>query len=73
MGSNSSAMVKNNTIAGNNIHGRAFNIHSSIVVMNTISLENNTVTDYFIWASFSNNVSLDLMRIKKNRFGMGMV
>ena len=73
MGSNSSAMVKNNTIAGNNIHGRAFNIHSSIVVMNTISLENNTVTDYFIWASFSNNVSLDLMRIKKNRFGNGII
>ena len=73
MESNSGAMVKNNTIAGNNIHGRAFNIHSSIVVMNTISLENNAVTDYFIWASFSNNVSLDLMRIKKNRFENGII
>ena len=73
MRSNSSVLVKNNTIAGNNIHGRAFNIHSSIVVMNTISLENNTVTDYFIWASFSNNVSLDLMRIKKNRFRNGII
>ena len=47
MQSNSSAMVNNNTIAGNNIDGRALNIHSSIVVMSTISLENNAVGGLF--------------------------
>ena len=68
-----SAIVKNNTIVGNNMHGPVFYVHSANFVMHTISVENNTVTEYFIWASFSSNVSLDLLRIKENRFRNGII
>ena len=66
--SNSKAMVKDNTIVGNNMHDRVFYVHSSNLAMDSVLLDNNTVTKYLIWASFCNNVSLDLMRIKENRF-----
>ena len=73
MQSNSSAIIENNVLTGNNLNGRAFHAHSSSLIMNTISLDNNTIANYFIWASSSNNVSLDLMRIKENRFRDGII
>ena len=39
------------------------------LLMNTILLQRNTFAEHFIWASFSDNFSLDLMRIKENEFG----
>ena len=41
---------------------------SSNLVMDTILLQNNTFAKHFIWISFSNNVTLDLMRITENEF-----
>ena len=73
MQSSSSAIVKNNTIVGNDIHNRVFHVRSSSLRMNTILLDNNTVTNYFIWTSFSKIVSLDLMKIIENRFENGII
>ena len=73
MQSNSSAMVKDNTIVGNNMHNQVFSVYSSNLGFDSIFLDNNTVTKYLIWASFCNNVSLHLMRIKENRFGNSII
>ena len=72
MGSNCSAIVNNNTIVGNNMDRGVF-LESSSLGMDIILLENNTFASHFIWASFSNNVSLDLMRIKENEFRGGII
>ena len=71
--SNSSAMVKNNTIVRNIMSDRVFYVHSSNLEMNTILLDNNTMAKYFIWVFFLNNVTLDLMRIIETRFGNGII
>ena len=72
MESNSSAIIKNNTIVGNNVLGGVLS-QSSNLGMDTILLQNNTFADHFILAFFSNNVSLDLMRIKENEFRSGII
>ena len=66
-------MVKDNTIVGNNMHNQVFSVYSSNLGFDSIFLDNNTVKKYFIWASFCNNVSLDLKRIKENRFENGII
>ena len=67
MESNSSAIVNNNTIVGNNIYVGIFAKNSNLG-MDTVLLQNNVFAKNFIWVSFSNNVSLDLMRITENEF-----
>ena len=67
IGSNSSAIVNNMTILGNNVNGGVF-AKSSNLGMNRVLLQSNTFAEHFIWSSFSSNVSLELMRIKENEF-----
>ena len=72
MESNCSAIVNNNTIVGNSMNYGLVLFFSNLE-MDTILLENNTFGNPFIWAFLSNNVSLDLMRIKENEFGGGII
>ena len=72
MESNSSAIVNKNAIVGNNMDVGVF-VESSNLGMDTIFLQNNTFARHFIWTSFSNNVSLDLMKIKENEFGDSII
>ena len=71
--SNCSAIVKNNTIIRNNINGRVFDVHGSSLRTDTISLHNNTLVKYLMFAISSDNISLDLMRISDNTFKSGII
>ena len=73
MESNCSATIRNNTIIGNNMHGTVFEVHASNFRIDTITLHNNTLTGYLMLAISSGNISLNLMRIKENRFKSGII
>ena len=73
MRSNSSGLVKNNTIIGNNMNGRVFDVQASDLSTDGISLHNNTFMKYLMFAIYSENISLDLMRISDNTFKDGIM
>ena len=53
--SNCSATVNNNMIIGNNMYGRVFNVHTSNLRIDTISLHSNTFMKYLILDISSDN------------------
>ena len=53
--SNCSATVNNNMIIGNNMYGRVFNVHTSNLRIDTISLHSNTFMKYLILGISSDN------------------
>ena len=71
--SNSSGLVKNNTIIGNNMNGCVFDVQASDLSTDGISLHNNTFMKYLMFAVYSENISLDLMRISDNTFKDGIM
>ena len=74
MESNCGAIVKNNTLIGNKIiQGRLFYVYASNLKIYRMSLHNNTFMKYLIFAISSDNIILDLMRIKENRFMNGVI
>ena len=71
---NCGATVKNNTLIGNKIiYGQVFYVHASNLKIYRISLHKNTFMKYLMFAVSSDNIIIDLMRIKENRFMNGVI